>query len=98
VRGCHLLCKNKAAALVAGLACLGLFFYIPGRSHTPLPHYLSVPYNDSLADNPLVEPANDPPGNMALNAGPGATSVARVYADVNANMPRAYWDYDSVNI
>jgi hypothetical protein len=25
-------------------------------------------------------------------------SVARVYADVNANMPRSYWDYDSVNI
>jgi len=24
--------------------------------------------------------------------------MARVYADVNANMPRAYWDYDSVNI
>ncbi|KJR83057.1 uncharacterized protein SPSK_04646 [Sporothrix schenckii 1099-18] len=25
-------------------------------------------------------------------------SMARVYADVNQNMPRAYWDYDSVNI
>lgn len=25
-------------------------------------------------------------------------SMARVYADVNAQMPRAYWDYDSVNI
>lgn len=24
--------------------------------------------------------------------------MARVYADVNAQMPRAYWDYDSVNI
>ncbi|ROW07922.1 hypothetical protein VMCG_03587 [Cytospora schulzeri] len=24
--------------------------------------------------------------------------MARVYADVNQNMPRAYWDYDSVNI
>lgn len=24
--------------------------------------------------------------------------MARVYADVNANMPRAYWDYDSVAI
>jgi hypothetical protein len=31
----------------------------------------------------------------------GATkspTMARVYADVNAQMPRAYWDYDSVNI
>jgi casein kinase II subunit alpha len=27
----------------------------------------------------------------------GAT-MARVYADVNQQMPRAYWDYDSVNI
>jgi casein kinase II subunit alpha len=35
---------------------------------------------------------------MALNSAAGATSIARVYADVNANMPRAYWDYDSVNI
>lgn len=24
--------------------------------------------------------------------------MARVYADVNQHMPRAYWDYDSVNI
>ena len=27
-----------------------------------------------------------------------AVSMARVYADVNQQMPRAYWDYDSVNI
>lgn len=26
------------------------------------------------------------------------TNMARVYADINAQMPRAYWDYDSVNI
>lgn len=24
--------------------------------------------------------------------------MARVYANVNNNMPRSYWDYDSVNI
>lgn len=24
--------------------------------------------------------------------------MARVYADINQNMPRSYWDYDSVNI
>ena len=36
---------------------------------------------------------------MAMNnSSGGAASVARVYADVNANMPRSYWDYDSVNI
>lgn len=27
-----------------------------------------------------------------------SATMARVYADVNQNMPRAYWDYDSVNI
>ena len=27
-----------------------------------------------------------------------ASSMARVYADVNQHMPRSYWDYDSVNI
>lgn len=27
-----------------------------------------------------------------------ADTMARVYADVNQQMPRAYWDYDSVNI
>ena len=27
-----------------------------------------------------------------------ARVMARVYADVNQQMPRAYWDYDSVNI
>ena len=36
--------------------------------------------------------------SMALNNTTGATSIARVYPDVNANMPRSYWDYDSVNI
>lgn len=29
---------------------------------------------------------------------PSVAKMARVYADVNQNMPRAYWDYDSVNI
>ena len=24
--------------------------------------------------------------------------MARIYADVNQQMPRSYWDYDSVNI
>lgn len=27
-----------------------------------------------------------------------AVKMALVYADVNKNMPRSYWDYDSVNI
>ena len=33
-----------------------------------------------------------------LHAPKRPISMARVYADVNAQMPRAYWDYDSVNI
>jgi casein kinase II subunit alpha len=47
--------------------------------------------NTAFAENTLV-------ARMALNNSSGATSLARVYADVNANMPRSYWDYDSVNI
>lgn len=27
-----------------------------------------------------------------------SVKMARVYSDVNSLMPRAYWDYDSVNI
>ena len=34
----------------------------------------------------------------ASDCAPDSISMARVYADVNANMPRSYWDYDSVNI
>jgi casein kinase II subunit alpha len=28
----------------------------------------------------------------------GATSVARVYADANAQRPKEYWDYESLDI
>ena len=33
-----------------------------------------------------------------LLARQNSSGMARVYADINANMPRSYWDYDSVNI
>lgn len=46
----------------------------------------------------LSRAESTPAPAMALNNTSGATSLARVYADVNANMPRSYWDYDSVNI
>jgi hypothetical protein len=36
--------------------------------------------------------------SVELPARQNTTSMARVYADVNENMPRSYWDYDSVNI
>ena len=37
------------------------------------------------------------PAGRAHSRAPVA-KMARVYADVNQNMPRSYWDYDSVNI
>ena len=33
-----------------------------------------------------------------MRGGEATATMARVYADVNQQMPRAYWDYDSVNI
>ncbi|CAN9351672.1 unnamed protein product [Alternaria alternata] len=89
-----------ALALFAALAGLGLLSQSPDvlRLFTPLynpstPSLARVDHtgNTSLPDNTLV-------ARMALNNSSGATSLARVYADVNANMPRSYWDYDSVNI
>jgi hypothetical protein len=48
---------------------------------------------------PAAATAQRPPAAMAAMGGSGTSqSIARVYAEVNANMPRAYWDYDSVNI
>ncbi|CAN9341564.1 unnamed protein product [Alternaria sp. RS040] len=91
---------NFALALFAALAGLGLVSQSPDvlRLFTPLygpstPSLARVDHtgNTSLPDNTLV-------ARMALNNSSGATSLARVYADVNANMPRSYWDYDSVNI
>lgn len=100
--------RAKAAALgvLAGLAFL-LFLAASLRSTPPSP--LSAPShshhspiaNETAADSsPALDETLAPPSTaeMALNSSAGATSVARVYADVNANMPRAYWDYDSVNI
>lgn len=52
---------------------------------TPTPVAVPLPYPEGLPD-------------MALTSQGAGQSIARVYADVNANMPRAYWDYDSVNI
>ncbi len=47
------------------------------------------------ASSPTVT-ANLAANKMTTNS--SGASIARVYADVNANMPRSYWDYDSVNI
>ena len=44
-----------------------------------------------------INSAPEPAGGRAQPRARVA-SMARVYADVNQNMPRSYWDYDSVNI
>lgn len=93
---------NKAAALgvLAGLALLllraaHLRFFTPPDDPSTAPTGLSAP--ETVAGPPPPTKTVSSP-SMALNNTSGATSVARVYADVNANMPRSYWDYDSVNI
>jgi|SRR5579862_6044183 len=57
--------------------------------------------------NPAETPANcaniPPEGSTLGTTSAGLESgtprsMARVYADVNQQMPRSYWDYDSVNI
>jgi casein kinase II subunit alpha len=85
------------------LAGLAFFLLRPAhlRFYTP-PLEPSTAHADLTA--PKTFPGTSPPAatsfspSMALNTTTGATSVARVYPDVNANMPRSYWDYDSVNI
>jgi casein kinase II subunit alpha len=51
----------------------------------------------SLALLPTTPPTDSLPAGCAHPSAIVAT-MARVYADVNQNMPRSYWDYDSVNI
>lgn len=92
----------KAAALGLLLA-LGVVLLRPAllRFFTPPPDPSISPNTASApaARASFVQPVKTASApTMALNNTSGATSIARVYADVNANMPRSYWDYDSVNI
>ncbi|KAJ4322568.1 Casein kinase II subunit alpha' [Neodidymelliopsis sp. IMI 364377] len=94
---------NKAAAfglLSVGLACLCLRLF-------PAHLRFSPPPRDRVTTNtPLAVPSTVAASSPAVTANLAAkmttnssgASIARVYADVNANMPRSYWDYDSVNI
>ncbi|KAF2266082.1 Pkinase-domain-containing protein [Lojkania enalia] len=89
-------------ALGLSIFCLVLFF-LAGSVRVDGPHTtVDSSTSDSIATStvlgPVIEAAVHGSFKMALNTAGGATSVARVYADVNANMPRAYWDYDGVNI
>lgn len=93
------LCRNKAVAFgVLALACLAVFAASLRIFTPPALLRLTTPHPDT-ANKTAVDTLTEPDADMAaLNSTGAATSVARVYADVNANMPRAYWDYDSVNI
>lgn len=63
----------------------------------PLPCYL----HPSRTPGYPASPSRDrpkPAHETTPRSPPATTTMARVYADVNANMPRSYWDYDSVAI
>jgi len=57
--------------------------------------YHSPAYYDIYPDVPFVQVSGFP---EEIESAPKIASMARVYADVNQQMPRSYWDYDSVNI
>lgn len=54
--------------------------------------------NPTLANDKAVQPGEIAPPASSNTSTMATTSIARVFADVNVNMPRSYWDYDSVNI
>jgi casein kinase II subunit alpha len=94
--------------IAGSLACLVLFLLLsvtvlrnPAIPDPPPPSS-GVPSTTTPESTPGVPQISPPKPSkspkMALNNSAGAASIARVYADVNANMPRTYWDYDSVNI
>jgi casein kinase II subunit alpha len=88
------LCKNRALAVSFFLG-LGFLAVLAVNLRIVTPPSLPLNANKSAVDE---TPAGSNGSMAAINSSGGAASVARVYADVNANMPRAYWDYDSVNI
>ena len=65
-----------------------------------LPVCPSLALLTSLALLPTTPPTCNLDPSPAACAHPRApvATMARVYAEVNQNMPRSYWDYDSVNI
>ncbi|XTI95390.1 Pkinase-domain-containing protein [Cenococcum geophilum] len=83
------------AFLLVPLTCASLPSSL--RIQQPSAHITKAPTNETAADIEQPVPTSEFT-TLDLNNTGQATSMARVYADVNANMPRAYWDYDSVNI
>ncbi|OSS50793.1 hypothetical protein B5807_04164 [Epicoccum nigrum] len=99
---------NKAAAfglLSVGLACACLRLFPANlRNFTPPLDLDRVPNTTSTtlaAPQTVAASSPTPTAKLAatkMTTNSSGASIARVYADVNANMPRSYWDYDSVNI
>ncbi|KAL1609110.1 Casein kinase II subunit alpha' [Nothophoma quercina] len=95
---------NKAAAfglLSVGLACLYLrLFPASLRVFTPPLDRVTNTTPTLAAPQTVAAPSPTVTANLAakMTTNSSGASIARVYADVNANMPRSYWDYDSVNI
>lgn len=76
------------------------------RQTHPVPLAESPPHHPAAAPRPSIVACSRrctlhqsfPFHRVAPPAPPPSPNMARVYADVNSNMPRSYWDYDSVNI
>jgi hypothetical protein len=98
----HLPVCSISSGLLLGvlLAALAAALYHPAsvRLHSLLTFAPLSDHTSASPDSPAEVVRQVEERRMALNNTGGATSIARVYADVNANMPRSYWDYDSVNI
>jgi len=85
--------------LTATTLILSLVFYsvLSAPCRRLLPSLPAINKAPGVADIEQAVLAPDS-SKLAINTTGAATSMARVYTDVNAQMPRAYWDYDSVNI
>lgn len=70
------------AALILNFANI----FVGQALHGPTPHTRQYPTLDPLTVSRITRHTSR------------RNIMARVYADVNQNMPRSYWDYDSVNI
>jgi hypothetical protein len=68
----------------------------PPSSAAPPAQPSSQPDRSSFCTNPSIPATSH--SYTAQSERAQSLTMARVYADVNQQMPRAYWDYDSVNI
>jgi hypothetical protein len=88
-------CRNLGRAVLPSLQRLDALLLLLTLACL-LPH--TFRNAQSLSREPCASPALLPLTFNGYGVNPAPLSMARVYADINANMPRSYWDYDSVNI